>query len=128
MSVSGESSAGGALATATAVLVIAGSGGLTVVDAVFASPVVAFGFAVDGSANGCGVLDDEAVKAAFPSPIGALGFSMVAELAGTEIGTISTGFSVAGCGSAFAFSEAAGALGSRMTRASLAARVAFNPK
>src|SRR6266446_240568 len=154
MSVSGKSSATGALATVTGAVVVAGSGELAIGVVGFASPVVAFGFSVAVATNGgdvldkafvdvllaspvvafgfsvatigCGVLADEAVVD-LASPIGALGFSLAGAAAGTETGTISTGFTVTGFGGAFTF-EAAGAFGSPIMRASLVARFEFSSK
>src|ERR1700682_912065 len=128
MSVSGESSTSGALATVTGALVIDGSeefevvaatvvstgvafgfsvtvatdGGdvldeEAVVDVLFALPVVAFDFSAAVATNGGAVLADEAVVDV-ASPIGVLDFSFAGAVAGTETGTISTGFTVAGFG------------------------------
>src|SRR6267143_458813 len=98
-----------------------------VVDVLFALPVVAFGFSVDVATIGFGVLADEAVVDVV-SPIGVLDFSLAgATTAGTETGTISTGFTMAAFGTACAF-EAEAVVGSPIMRASLGARFEFSSK
>jgi hypothetical protein len=133
MSVSGESSATAAFATAGGAVVIAGSRELAIVDVLFetvASTVVVFGFSVDDIPVGSDVLEGEAVfDAAFASLIGALGLSLAgATAAGAKTGTISAGFAFAVSGAAFTFAEAAGALGSPIIRDSLAANVGLSPR